>query len=220
MATHHSLPINNLTGANTDTEGMWVPVAGRTGMDYPWTITVDAPYIGSGSVVVRLEAAGRQASEDVVTLHTFDALATPAQVSTEVTVSGYLAHGFLRTVAKVNGTVTVGTTEDAPFFTLAAEHGRFSDQMQTWSDLPEAILDAERDLLAPYPTTRGYELAMHHPRFGDDFKYAVARQVRHRFQKWALSRSQDAKSFLDAETEPMDRKARMTVAKYAPRAFF
>jgi len=219
MAKHRSLDMASRTGSASDSDGRWVPVAGRTGSNYQWTITNDVGYVDSGgSVTVRVEASPRRSSDDAVTVATFTARTAPINESTTVTLSGYLARGYIRTVANVTGTVTVGTEEEASLFNITAESGRLPRQMEKWSELEEAGRRAERDLLTPYENSYGYSLAMHHPAFADDFKEAMERQLRHVYQVWALSKDQDAARSLDAA--PVDRRARFIVSKYAPATFF
>ena len=219
MAKHHSLDMSSRTGAATDTNGRWVPIAGRTGTNYQWTFTSDVGAVAAGaSITVRIEASPRRNQSDAVTIATFAARTAPIQESTTVTVSGYLGRGYLRAVANINGTVSVGTDEVAPFFNITAESGRVQRSMQTWSELSEAATEAELDLLVPHETPNGYALAMQHPRFGDDMKEAILRQTRHKFQQWALSKDDDSGKVF--KTETVDRRARFIMSKYAPATYW
>lgn len=217
MAIHESLDPAERSGSASDTNGRWVPVGGRTGSDYPWTVTVDVGNVDSGSVTVRVEGAQRRSNDDVTTLATFPAFSTPASSGTVVTVSGYLGRGYLRTVANIDGTVTVGTTEEARFFDVTSESGRITRQVSNWSEIGEAASRAERELLDPYKFAGG-RYALHMDRHGwtENIRDAIATQVERRFQLWSLSKSSDPSQVVTRrQMDTVDPEAKRKVKTYS-----
>lgn len=220
MAIHESLNLERRTGSASDTVGRWIPVADRVGASYLWTVVSDVGDIESGSVTVRVEGAPVRDEAQVVTLHQFAARSAPIQESASVTLSGYLSRGFVRTVANVNGVVTQGTREEAALFSFTALSGTLATPVQGWGQAASEVARAENDLLMPYRCPGGYSLRMDAWSFPADVRDAIAAQVEHRFQLWALGRAGDPASKVTLrQMDAVDRAARLRVARYAPGVY-
>lgn len=217
MAIHESLNPARRTGSASDSKGRWVPVGGRTGASYTWDVTVDVGDVESGgTVTVRLEGALRRSDDDAATLYTFPARTTVGQDTVTVTLSGHLRRGFVRTVANINGTVTIGSLEEAAFFNVTAESGRLREQLSKWSEVGEAAKEAERELLSPFRSAHGYDLLIHKHGWTEAVRNAVARQLERRFTLWALGKAADPTSAVTLrETEPVDRMARREISLFS-----
>lgn len=212
---HESLNPADRSGSS-DVNGRWIPIAGRTGASYPWTVTVDCGHIETGSLTVRVEVAQRRSEDGATTVHTFGTLSTPATQSTTVTLSGYMARGYLRTVANMNGTAIFGTTEEAQMFNVTAESGRLDRRTQQWNELTEAQRAAEADLLDDYRIPGGYALQMDAHGFAEDVRHAIAQQIENRFQMHALSRSDDPSAVVTLRNrDAVDRDAKRAVARFS-----
>ncbi|NIR76782.1 MAG: hypothetical protein GWN53_17280 [Gammaproteobacteria bacterium] len=219
MATHESLNPAERSGSSSDTNGRWIPIAGRVGKFYPWDVTVNVGNVqNTGDTVdVTVEAALTRDNDDVVTLATFSQFTTPNQANTTITVSGYFGRGYLRSVATINGTVTVGTTEEAPLFSVDAEKARLTKQVQNWDDVKEAAARAEAELIDPYRMPAGrYALYMDRHGFGENIRDAIATQIERRFQLWALSKSNDASQVVTRrQMDAIDPEAKRKVKSYS-----
>jgi hypothetical protein len=221
MPKHISLEMADRTGSASDADGRWVPIAGRVGADNQWTITSDVGYVSSSDVTVKVQVAPTRSNDKVTELYAFALRSAIGQDSVTVTVSGMWQYGYIRTVGTINGSISYGTVLEAPFFSVTANSGVITREMSQWSELQEEARIATEDLLQPYQTAYSYSLQMHKTKFHDDMVQAVGRQLRHRFTQWAISKSLDPKMVQNARSEEaVDRKARLTIAKYAGATYF
>lgn len=215
MAIHSSLRTASRTGSATHT-GRWIPVAGRTDAPYLWNVTVDVGEVQSGTVSVVLEGALRRDEDRASTLHTFSVLSSPARLTGQVTVSGYLAQGFVRAVATTTGSAMFGTREESRFFAPQVEYDRMDKQLQAWDERERAAGQAERDLIEPYRRGDRYALRMDAPGFSEAVRDAIGLQLRRRFEIEVLSRSPNpADRVTLRETSDVDNRAAKLIRHYA-----
>ena len=222
MAIHESLDPASRSGSASDINGRWVPVGGRTGSSYQWTLTHDASYFEAGATVtVRYEVSQSESTGDVVTVHTFDQLSSPARQSATVTLSGYMDRGSIRAVATIAGTLTNGTTEEANFFNITAESGRITRQIQSWDEVTEAARQAENDLIEVYRRPGGrYAVDMDAHDFPTAAREAIARQITHRFGMWAAQKANAGSKIKQEQSEPIDRAARRMIGRFTDPTYF
>ena len=221
MPKHISLDMADRTGSNSDADGRWAPIAGRVGAYNQWTITSDVGYVSGSDVTIKVQVAPTRSSDKITEMYAFATRSTIGQDSVTITVSGMWQDGYIRAVGTMNGSVSYGASMEAPFFNVTANSGLITREMQQWSELPEEARIAQEDLLQPYQTPYGYSLKMSHPKFNSDMVQATGRQLRHRFAQWAMSKTLDPKGVQNARSEEaIDRKARLSIAKYAGPTFF